>query len=203
MTHDLPQERAKLMLSKIYSASPGFLQAVCWQPDSSGHVLVDKKSTGGHTVVAVVGPVLGWETELFPAWELREPEARFPAYRRAKFQLRLMKPRKPPLSLPISMRPWAVSRRSKRRWCLRRTTAIFCYCGEGLWHGQRRKRPGICAFARNVFEKRVRLFNIQRVPPQFFTAVDSSLGKSKSRPLVRRVIVVCRGVLVLFVALNL
>ena len=79
MTHDLPQERAKLMLSKMYSASPGFLQAVCWQPDSSGHVLVDK-STGSHTVVAVVGRVLGWGTELFPAGgELREPEARFPA----------------------------------------------------------------------------------------------------------------------------
>ena len=57
MEHNLAHVRAQLLQSKLYAASPMFLQGVGWQADPSaqygGNVLVDKAS-GNPAIISVV-----------------------------------------------------------------------------------------------------------------------------------------------------
>src|SRR6266702_617366 len=57
MEHNLDRYRSQLLQSILYGASPVFLRGTGWQPDRSGHVLIDK-TTNGNAVASVVGRVL-------------------------------------------------------------------------------------------------------------------------------------------------
>src|SRR6266702_5130047 len=66
MEHNLCKHRSGLLLSDLYSATPGFLPAVGWQADTFGKILVEKRS-GAVAVAAVVGRELPTRLDCGPS----------------------------------------------------------------------------------------------------------------------------------------
>ena len=90
MEHNLAHVRSQLLQSKLYAASPMFLQGVGWQADPlaqyGGNVLVDKAS-GNPAIVSVVGRVQ--PQRLFVGGNGNFLSRRFGDLATAKFQMNI------------------------------------------------------------------------------------------------------------------
>ena len=89
MEHDLVSYRSDLLLSPLYTASPGFLPSLGWHAEKTGHALVIKK-TGENTVASVVGQVQERRLDCGPAGNFQK--GRYGGLETAKFHLLLGKP---------------------------------------------------------------------------------------------------------------
>jgi len=95
--HDtLTPHRTQLLQSKVYAASPAFIQNVRWQYENNRHVLLDV-STGSNIVATVVGRVL--EHRCGPNGNYLDLNSKYVTLATAKYQLLLGKPIGTPFAL--------------------------------------------------------------------------------------------------------
>ena len=89
MEHNLVSYRSNLLLSPLYTASPGFLPSLGWHSEKTGHALVIKK-TGENAVASVVGRVQERRLDCGPIGNFQK--GRYGGLQTAKFHLLLGKP---------------------------------------------------------------------------------------------------------------
>lgn len=57
MVHNLEEHHVNLLLTDTYGASPGFLSAISWEVENSGHIIVSKESSAD-TIITVVSHII-------------------------------------------------------------------------------------------------------------------------------------------------
>lgn len=152
MEHNLAQYRAQLLLSRFYGASPEFLQGIGWQPEITGHVLVDERSHWRDTlVIAVVGRVTDQQLNCGPSGNYISPL--YGSLAKAKFQLQLRKPYGTPFETDFDT---VLNNLGKLQAEVASTSD---------WHNLviTDGRDKNLRFARNVFEKRVSKLHLIQV----------------------------------------
>ena len=145
MEHNLCEHRSGLLLSDLYSATPGFLPAVGWQADTFGKILVEKRS-GAVAVAAAVRRVLPTRLDCGPSSNFTGQGRG--SLKTAKFQLQLGKPVGTCYADDFDKTINALTKIQDR--------SAFTPCRVNLLLGQ--GSDASVRFARSVFEKRVSVF---------------------------------------------